>query len=123
MAGMGASAGPGSFPALAIVLALCMLGYVVWTTDRLTSLARAKAIAADPDRNRGDPARNPGQQLPVAALAVASLPGTGRAVSPSAEAGTWYGNRAGGPVLAPKLAVCGKIAIGLTMGYMLILMI
>ena len=43
MAGMGASAGPaGSFPALAVVLALFMLGYIVWTTDRLTSLARAR---------------------------------------------------------------------------------
>ena len=47
MAGMGASAGPaGSFPALAVVLALFMLGYIVWTTDRLAALARARTTPA-----------------------------------------------------------------------------
>jgi hypothetical protein len=30
---------------------------------------------------------------------------------------------AGGPVLAPKLAACGKLAMSITMGYMLILML
>lgn len=42
--GMGASPGPQqSFPAVAVVLARFMLGYIVWTTDRLTSRARPKA--------------------------------------------------------------------------------
>ena len=54
MAGMGASACPaGSFPALAVVLALFMLGYIVWTTDRLASLARARTAVANPGRNSG----------------------------------------------------------------------
>ena len=53
MPGMGASAGPGSFPALAVVLALFMLGYVVWTTDQLTTLARAKTTATGPGSNPG----------------------------------------------------------------------
>ena len=53
MVGMGASAGPaGSFPALAVVLALFMLGYIVWTTDRLTSLARARTATVSPGRDR-----------------------------------------------------------------------
>jgi Domain of unknown function (DUF5134) len=47
MAGMGASASPGSFPALAVILALFMLGHIVWTTDRLATLARAKTTTAD----------------------------------------------------------------------------
>ena len=80
MAGMGPSAGPAGFPALAIVLALFMLGYIVWTTDRLTALARAEATAAGPG----------------------------------------VGEQAGRPVLAPKLAAYGKLAMGITMSYMLI---
>ena len=40
MPGMGTSPGsPVGFPALAVVLALFMLGYVMWTTDQLASLA------------------------------------------------------------------------------------
>jgi Domain of unknown function (DUF5134) len=54
MPGMGAFAGPaGSFPALALVLALFMVGYLVWTTERLTSLARAGTAAAVPGRDTG----------------------------------------------------------------------
>jgi hypothetical protein len=76
MAGMGAASSPQQgFPALAVILALFMLGYVVWTTDRLTARAA---------RPRTAPAA---------------------------------------PVLAPKLAAFTKIAMSLTMGYMLILMI
>ena len=53
MVGMAASAGPAaSFPALAVVLALFMLGYIVWTTDRLTSLARAKTATVSLGRDR-----------------------------------------------------------------------
>jgi Domain of unknown function (DUF5134) len=44
MPAMSGSAG-GSFLVLAMILALCMLGYVLWTADRLTSRARATAAA------------------------------------------------------------------------------
>ncbi len=78
MPGMGTSpASLGGFPALAVVLAMFMIGYVMWATDRLAALARARIAPA------GD----------------------------------------GGPVLAPKLAACGKLAMGITMGYMLLVMI
>jgi hypothetical protein len=54
MGGMGTSANQaGSFPALAVILALFMLGYIVWTTDRLTTLVRARTIAVDRGRNAG----------------------------------------------------------------------
>ncbi len=77
MPGMGTSpASLGGSPALAVVLAMFMIGYVMWTTDRLAALARARTAPA------GD-----------------------------------------GPVLAPKLAACGKLAMGITMGYMLLVMI
>ena len=114
MAGMGASAGPaGSLPVLAVVLALFMLGYIVWTTDRLASLARARIAAAGPGRSGG---RRSPAAVPVALpLHAGDAPGT-------PGAGTWGGNQAGGPVLAPGLAACGKLAMSVTMGYMLILM-
>jgi hypothetical protein len=85
MPGMGAPASSQQgFPALAVILALFMLGYIVWTTDRLTSRT-VRHTAAGP----GSP-RN---------------------------------HQADAPALAPRLAVCTKIAMSLTMGYMLILMI
>ena len=115
MAGMGASASPGSFPALAVILALFTLGHIVWTTDRLATLARAKTTTADLARTRG------------------YQPSTVQASAPSHHAGdppgtpvatvTRHGQQAGRPVLAPKLGACGKIAMSITMGYMLILML
>lgn len=83
MPGMGGrTAIGGSLTALAVVLALFMIGYVLWTADQLTALVR----------------------VPVGA----------------AQATT---HRPGGSALAPRLAACYKIAMGLTMGYMLILML
>jgi hypothetical protein len=116
MPGMGASAGPaGSFPALAVVLALFMLGYLVWTTDRLASLARARTTTANPGITR-----NHRPEVTVAAAAgrhPASAPAT-----PTAAANR-PANPVGQPILAPKLAACCKIAMSLAMGYMLILML
>jgi Domain of unknown function (DUF5134) len=106
MAGMSTSAGPAGFPALAVVLALFMLGYIVWTTDRLTALARANATVA----GRGS------------ALTDAPAHAAGRAASTPAT-GSGAGDQPGRPVLAPKLAACGKLVMGITMGYMLILML
>ena len=114
MGGMGTSARQaGGFPALAVILALFMLGYIVWTTDRLTTLVRARTIAVD----RG---RNPGQRSSVATLAAAPMGDAGGAVSAPTGARARQRNQAGTPVLAPKLAACGTLAMGITMGYMLI---
>ena len=117
MAGMGVSAGPaGSFPALAVVLALFMLGYIVWTTDRLTSLARARTATVSPGRDRDSQSS--------AAVPTAVPPrGGGDAPGAPAASGTRHGYQAGRPVLAPGLAACGKLAMSITMGYMLILML
>jgi hypothetical protein len=113
MVGMGASAVPaGSFPALAVVLALFMIGYIVWTTDRLTALARTRTTTAALDGE-------PGRPSPAAAPTAASAHDAGGAASARARPG----HNAGRPVLAPKLAVCGKLAMSIAMGYMLILML
>jgi hypothetical protein len=85
MPGMSGSAAAVSFPALAAVLALFMLGYVLWATDQLTSLARART--ARPER------------------------------------GTAWDHPEHGAVLAPRLAACYKIMMGMTMGYMLVTML
>jgi Domain of unknown function (DUF5134) len=45
MPGMGRSPGAWNLPALAVVLALFMVGYVVWSADQLTSLTRRQAAA------------------------------------------------------------------------------
>jgi Domain of unknown function (DUF5134) len=115
MAGMGSSASPAaSFPALAVVLALFMLGYLVWTTDRLTTLARATTTAANPGITRNH----------RATVTAAAAPGhPGRAPAASSATATRPGNPAGRPLLAPKLAACCKIAMSIAMGYMLILML
>ena len=109
MAGMGASGSPQAFPALAVILALFMLGYIVWTTDRLTSRAAQRTTVPAAPGGTGD------HRPPVIAGAG---PGTGNAPSASRA-----GYHAGKPALAPRLAACAKIAMSLTMGYMLILMI
>jgi Domain of unknown function (DUF5134) len=117
MPGMGAPAGPAaSFPAFAVVLALFMAGYIVWTTDRLTTLVRANATAADPGVTR-----NHRPKVTVAAAASHHHPAGAPAIP--RLAGTGRENPAGPPMLAPKLAACCKIAMSIAMGYMLILML
>jgi hypothetical protein len=110
MAGMGAASSPQqSFPALAVILALFMLGYVVWTTDRLTSRA-AQPRTAPAGPGRGGYHRSPGT--------AGAGTGISNAASPSRT-----DDPPGRPVLAPTLAACTKVAMSLTMGFMLILMI
>lgn len=117
MSGMAGSPGTaGSFPALAVVLALFMLGYVVWTTDRLTSLARARTAGPAPSVAR-DPARLPVTVGAMAAVSRQDGPGA------SGAAGNWHGPPADGPMLDPGLAASYKIVMGITMGYMLIQML
>jgi hypothetical protein len=69
-------------PALTLVLALFMLGYVLWAIDRLARLSRTPAPAA-----------------------------------------AAYPHPVGSPVLAPRFAASYKIAMAITMGFMLITML
>lgn len=116
MPGMGGGhpAGGGSLLALAVILALFMVGYVLWTADHLTSLVRATATAT---AARDQP------RTPVAAGVPASATGTQAAAGEDHYPGSGHGRFAGSPALAPRLAACYKIAMGITMGYMLILML
>jgi hypothetical protein len=81
----------------------------VWTADRFSSLAPVAALRAN---------QAPAVAL-APALAAASAAGSGDAQSASqseAEPGTRV-------PLSPRLAACCEIAMGVTMGYMLILML
>jgi hypothetical protein len=99
-------------PALTLVLALFMLGYVLWATDRLAHLSRARAAT---------PARSTAAPWPslaaVTVPAAASAPG-----APSPGAGP-RDRPPGSAALAPRLAACYKIAMGIAMGSMLVMML
>ena len=117
MPGMGTSpSSPAGFPALALVLALFMLGYIMWITDQLASLARARTTTP---RQAGAPQHQalvtvPSSGRAASMIRAADMPDT--AAMPQRAA-------ASQALLAPKLAAFGKIAMGITMGYMLILML
>jgi len=107
----GMAGGPAHFPTLALILAFALLGYVVWTTDRLPSLAPVAAFAA------------PSMPVPVLAGAAATsitAGDTGGSTLPDEDHAP---GRGWGPPVSPRLAACCEIAMGVTMGYALILML
>ena len=108
MPGMTGPASAGN-PAIALVLALFMLGYLLWTTDRLASMSRATTAADGAAGNRW-----PGA-TPVSATSARVGTLTITASAPTALAARAQ--------LAPRLAACFKIAMSIGMGYMLITMI
>ena len=113
MAAGGTSASTIRSPALALPLAVALLGYVIWTTDRLTALPAVAALASAP--------------LTAAARASARPGGTRRAgagqTSTGRAGGADRGPEPGRPPMSPRLAACCEIAMGVTMGYMLIQLI
>lgn len=112
-AGANVAAGAGAsvhFPLLALILAQFMVGYVMWTADRLPALARVRAwrpapatlAAATPDPIRFASVTSGPAPAPV--LRDADRP-------PAAPS----------PPLSLRLASCCNIVMGLVMGYMLII--
>lgn len=92
MPGM-ASGVPAANPAVALVLALFMLGYIIWTADRMTSRSRFRARSAE--------------FSPAGAVRHDD-------VMTIAAAGT---------ALSSRAAACSKIVMSLAMGYMLLTML
>jgi Domain of unknown function (DUF5134) len=102
------------FPLLALILAQFMVGYVMWTADRLPTLARVRAWRPAPA------ALAPATPAPVAALA--GHPGGGPAGAALASPSPSGTSRATvSPPLSPRLASCCNIVMGLVMAYMLII--
>jgi hypothetical protein len=117
MGAMSASATESRFSFVALLLALFMFGYVVRVADRLTGRAPALAI----------PSAGPGPAGPVLASTISPEPASAAgpaAGEPVALAGcAAASSQPGHPYLAPRCAALCKIAMGITMGYMLILML
>jgi hypothetical protein len=107
MPGMGGygSALPGlRYPTLALVFALVLIGYTVWDLDQLSSRRHSFTLAV---------AALPGTGVPGAALA--SLPATATVESaPSSVRDV---------LLSPAMTVGGRIAMGVTMAFMLLIML
>jgi hypothetical protein len=106
---MGGPATAGRFPLLALVLAVFMVGYVMWQADRLPALTRSAAECA-------------ASTLAVTTLALSTAVGD-EPVSQSAATTPDPKASPAPEVLSPRLAVCCQIAMAVTMGYMLILML
>ena len=94
-------------PALALVLAAAMLGYIVWAIDQFLSRARPSPAIADVGAARR------------CGLATRRYGGT----RPARDTADARPNSAARAALAPRLAVCQKITMGLAMGYMLLTML
>ena len=118
MPGMGTSASTlAGFPALAVVLALFMLGYVMWATDQLASLAHARTST------HGHAGATQQRVLVTAPAGGHAATTVGAPEAQAAGGMPRSGATASQALLAPGLAAFGKIAMGITMGYMLILML
>jgi hypothetical protein len=133
MGGMAGSAGVLEFPLLAFVFTLLLAGYTIWDLDQLSgpgasghySLAvpRLAPVAVLAGVTSGGAAGGP--DGPAPGTAVTGSGGTG-----PDERGPVPAPRGGGPadgqgrgVLAPWVAVSGRIAMGVTMAFMLVIMI
>jgi hypothetical protein len=101
-AGM-AGLAPSRFSVLALLMALFMVGYVVRVADRLPLRAPAPALAL--------------ALAPAAAPAAPNIPAPAATPAPADCVPT-----TARPYLAPRCAALCKIAMGLTMAYMLVLM-
>jgi Domain of unknown function (DUF5134) len=129
--GMGSGAAA-HFPLGAVVLALFMFGYAVWLTDQLTGIATVRTwrtapqlalagagVSAPAVGGPPEPAPAAAQAAPVVRAAVAAhAAGTGDLAIARP------GDRLDRKVpLSPQLEVGCHIAMAVTMGYMLILMV
>jgi hypothetical protein len=110
---MGGPSAGGRFPLLALLLAIFMVGYVMWQADRLPALARTTG-----EWGRAQPGG------PPVAPAIAAVGGQATQAGETATAPAPPVRPAPAPkVLSPRLAACCQIAMAVTMGYMLILML
>ena len=131
-----AAAGGIRFPLLAILLAQFMAAYVMWAADRLPALAPVRAwraspvplAAATPEPSPADaagpsPARQP-TGLPMAGAPPSSgAQPAGLGLAGSTPQPGQPGQPGGRAPLSPRLAACCNIAMGIVMGYMLVIML
>jgi hypothetical protein len=113
---MAMGGGGARFPVLALALALAMIACVVWQAERLSTHvapgATAVHVAAGPTAAHVAPGPTAAHVAPGATAAHVAPGATAAHVAPGATV-----------ALSPRLAACCQIAMSLTMGYMLIMMI
>jgi hypothetical protein len=112
----GPAGGAAHFPLAALVLALFMLGYVMWVADRLPALAPVRTLIITAHAMTAGLYPAAGGGAPVPLVAAEGSRAAALASPDRADRGL--------PVpLSPRLAACCEIAMGVTMGYMLITML
>jgi hypothetical protein len=126
--GSGMSMGAGSsttFPTLALLLTLALVGFVIWNADRFTSLAPVAALRAMtvPVSAVVAPALAASASAAPAAGADASAGGTATQVAQAPSGPGAARSAQPRPPISPRLAAACEIVMGLTMGYMLITML
>jgi hypothetical protein len=129
MPASGTSASTIHSPGLALPLAAALLGYVIWTTDRLTALPRAAALGS------ASPTSAPltSRALTSRALTSTGLTTGARLTSARLTSARMTDGTAARqadrqpeprrPPMSPRLAACCEIAMGVTMAYLLIQLI
>jgi Domain of unknown function (DUF5134) len=122
---MGRSSGSmTTFPTLALVLTLVLVGYVIWNVDRFTSLAPVAALRAMTVPVSAVVAPALSASTASAAGPESSVSGTATQVTQApADPHAAQSAARTRPPISPRLAACCEIVMGLTMGYMLITML
>ena len=135
--GMGGSAMQTlNLPVMALIFAFLLIGYCVWDLDQLSgpgvtghySIAPARAWPPSPAL-AGVPALADAKSLVTATRPTGPMDGVATASPPAAagqDAGCFSSEATGGaasPVLAPWVTISCRIAMGVTMAFMLIIMI
>ena len=133
MSGGSGSAGTLALPTLALVFALILAGYAVTDLDQITSPSKHRAVART---GPGAPALAAAGKVPATAIPATRdrIPDTASAYpagtttaklppGPGAPSGHTAPGRVSGEILAPQVAVGCRIAMGVTMAFMLIIMI
>jgi len=138
MSGGSGSAGTLAQPTLALVFALILAGYAVWDIDQITppSGHRPLAWTGLGAAAAGAPAVAAAGNIPATAIPAAHdrIPETASAFAagtataklppgPGMPSGPTALGRVSGEILAPQVAVGCRIAMGVTMAFMLIIMI
>ncbi len=137
MSGMGGAAstmGTLSLPFLAFIFALALIGYSIWDLDQLSgpgtsghySLTVARVVPADAVLAGVGAGVGPGAAVsaPAGGLAGSAMAAEPAAVSPAQSAGPGGpASGAGTGILAPWVATSSRIAMGVTMAFMLLILI
>jgi hypothetical protein len=127
MSGMGTL----SLPLLALLFALALVGYTIWDLDQLSgpgasghySLAAARVAPAGPVLAGVGATAGPGGTAPVAVAEPASPALAAEPAEEGSEVPPASAPADGTGVLAPWVATGCRIAMGITMAFMLVIMI